>query len=299
MTVQKLITQRFDIEQWPMGRALVLKQACIPDGAPLRFLQITDCHLGATVGERLVGMDTDESLNHVIELIKQRLASQDEVDLLLATGDLANHASAAAYTRLLDKISELHLPSVWLPGNHDDYQLMVDTVGAETVPKMVVLGSWHLILLDSVVAGRVGGRIGDDQLALLGEQLKAIDASANIIVALHHQPLAIGSDWIDTQRVEDGEALVDTLAGDERIKAVIWGHVHQEFETRVPKMGSTRFMSAPSTCIQFAPQQKDFKVHDRSPGYRWFELAEDGTLSTGVERLQGVELQQDLQSKGY
>ena len=59
-------------------------------------------------------------------------------------------------------------------------------------------------------------------------------------------------------------------------------------ETKLP---GVKLMSSPSTCIQFAPLSKEFKIDALSPGYRWLELFDDGAISTGVQRLQGIERQ--------
>ena len=50
-----------------------------------RILQLSDTHLMAESGGRLVGIDTDQSLAAVCRLI----AGQGRVDALLLTGDLA------------------------------------------------------------------------------------------------------------------------------------------------------------------------------------------------------------------
>lgn len=282
----------------PLGTALRLKAQYLREDESIQLLQLTDSHLGETVGERLAGMDTDESLDMVIDLIADNYQAHN-IDLILATGDLANHESAPAYTRLREKLDTLNVPSAWLPGNHDSYALMVETVGHERVPKVVYLDKWVIVLLDTAVPGQVGGRVGARQLERLQQQLAVIDDNANIIVALHHQPIPVGSDWIDEQRVEDGDALFELLSGDERLRAIIWGHVHQDFETSDPRLTSARLMSTPSTCIQFAPHNTGFKLHDHTPGYRWFTLHPDGSFDTGVTRLEGVALEQDLQSNGY
>ena len=281
-----------------MGTALRLKAEYLPESGPLQLVQLTDSHLGENIGERLAGMDTDESLDMVIRMMTDNYGG-DKADLILATGDLANHESAAAYIRLREKLDALEIPSAWLPGNHDSYSMMVETVGNQRVPKVVFLGDWVVLLLDTAVPGRVGGRIGPKQMDRLREQLSALNRDAHIILALHHQPIPVGSDWIDEQRVEDGEELFELLEGDDRIRAIVWGHVHQDFETSDPRVANARLMATPSTCIQFEPHNSGFKLHDDSPGYRWFSLLSDGNFETGVVRLQGVALEQDLQSNGY
>ncbi len=44
-------------------------------------------------------------------------------------------------------------------------------------------------------------------------------------------------------------------------------------------------MATPSTCFQFAPNEVDFKLDRRNPGYRWLHLLPDGGIDTGVSRV--------------
>ena len=60
-----------------------------------------------------------------------------------------------------------------------------------------------------------------------------------------------------------------------------------------------RLMASPSSCIQFAPNSRDFRMDDQPPGYRWLELAPDGGIETGVSRVEGVHFDVDLDSTGY
>ena len=80
------------------------------------------------------------------------------------------------------------------------------------------------------------------------------------------------------------------------MRAVIWGHVHQTFEQQ---RKGVRLLATPSTCVQFLPDSKEFAVDMVPPGYRWLELYPDGTLKTGVERLQMIPGEIDLGTRGY
>ena len=72
-----------------------------------------------------------------------------------------------------------------------------------------------------------------------------------------------------------------------------------------PSGRSTAFAMAcdcwpsPSTCVQFAPGSKSFKVDNQPPGYRWLELHIDGRLETGVSRVLDTQFTVDLDSGGY
>ena len=72
--------------------------------APLRAVQITDSHLGERVGSRLLNLDTDRSLAAVVDLVR---AQQAHIDVVLATGDLSDQGSSAAYRRFLHATRDL------------------------------------------------------------------------------------------------------------------------------------------------------------------------------------------------
>jgi Icc protein len=269
-----------------------LKRTLKHDGPVLRVVQVTDCHLEAEFGGTLLGMDTDRSLS----LVLQQLEADRSADLLLATGDLANHGSRQAYRRMRAYLDALPQPAFWLAGNHDDPQLMAEEAGdGAPLPRVIATGDWQIVLLDSTVRGEVGGTLGATELALLRAALD--DAGGrHVLVCLHHHPVEIGCAWLDEQRVSDAEQLFAILDADPRVRAVLWGHVHQEFDR--PR-GHMRLLCTPSTCVQFAPGSEHFRTDELPPGYRWLDLYADGRIDTGVERLRGEQLDFDRDSDGY
>src|SRR5690625_7311439 len=76
--------------------------------------QLTDSHLGSEAGTRLLGMDTDRSLQAVIRQARQE---RGRADLLLATGDLADQGSTDPYRRFAGYTRGLAEHTTWLPGN--------------------------------------------------------------------------------------------------------------------------------------------------------------------------------------
>ncbi len=84
--------------------------------ARVRILQITDTHLFAEKHETLLGVNTWDSYQSVLDAIH---AESPEYDLIVATGDLAQDQSAAAYQHFAEGIASFRAPCVWLPGNHD------------------------------------------------------------------------------------------------------------------------------------------------------------------------------------
>lgn len=273
-----------------------LQLSAVRPGEVMRLVQITDCHLGQQSGECLVGMDTDSSLDHILELIQRE---QVDADLLLATGDLANHGSADAYLRLKSKLAPLNFPYAWLAGNHDGRVLMVETVGRQLLPRTIRAGRWLIVMMDSAVPGQVGGELGEQELANLGHALQTHADADFIICCLHHQPIPIGCDWLDEQRLADSDKLLAILSQEPRLRAILWGHVHQAFSGQDSRLPGVQLLSSPSTCVQFAPNSEGFKLDQTAPGYRWLDLYPDGRLETAVSRLNGIDLAVDYASQGY
>ncbi|MEQ8516838.1 MAG: metallophosphoesterase, partial [Chromatocurvus sp.] len=139
-----------------------------PAGDVVRLLQITDTHLQGEANGKLLGMDTDRSLQAVLELVR---SEQPAIDLVLGTGDLSNHGERGAYERLLDYFAGLESEHVWLPGNHDDREMMVAVAGDSRLAGEVRVGRWQIVLLDSQLPGQVGGHLGGEELERLGRVL--------------------------------------------------------------------------------------------------------------------------------
>lgn len=261
-----------------------------PAGRPLTVVQITDTHLGGAPGGLLAGMNTDESLERVLATLD---ADPVDPDLLLVTGDIADKGERSAYERLVARLAHFALPDVWLPGNHDNQAVMRQVAGNRMV-RRVVAGNWQIILLDSQIPGAVGGELAASELEAL-ERLAADDID-HTLVCLHHHPLPIDCAWLDEQQVTNGADLLAKVTSLPSVRAVLWGHIHQEFDRTID---SVRLLASPSTCVQFAPGAVDFLLDDEAPGYRWLTLHPNGRLDTGVVRIDNANLAVDLQCGGY
>jgi Icc protein len=270
-------------------------QSVTAQGDVVRVVQLTDTHLCQSRGGTLLGMDTDHSLQAVIDLVKKERAT---VDLLLGTGDLADGGARAAYDRLQVYFDQLTAANYWLPGNHDCRQHMEAAASsAVRLCKEIRAGRWQILLLDSQVPGEVGGNLGAAELALLRQALQsAKEQDLYTLVCLHHQPVPIGCGWLDEQMVSDAEAFFAVLDNFPGVQAVLWGHVHQEIDRQ---RNGVRLLASPSTCVQFAAGSEKFKADDQPPGYRWLDLHSDGRVETAVSRVRDVHFEVELDSGGY
>jgi Icc protein len=262
------------------------------DTAAIRIAQITDTHLYADPDSRLLGLDTHHSLRAVIELARRR-----KPDLVIASGDLAHDASPAAYKRLAECFRIMAVPVYCLPGNHDEAAALRNCLpGAGCVcPGEVRLQGWQLIFLDSTLAGSEGGHLSATELQRLEQCLHAAP-DLHALVALHHQPVAVGSRWLDSMAVDNATAFFSVIDRHPQVRAIIWGHVHQQFEQHHKEV---KLLATPSTCIQFLPRSETFAVEPVPPGYRWIDLYSDGRIESGIERLATIPGSVDLSTRGY
>lgn len=260
---------------------------------PLYIAQITDTHLYADPHGQLLGLDTRHCLTQVIDLA----LSTQAPDLVVASGDLAHDGSPQAYQHLRTCFSRLRVPIYCLPGNHDEALALRTNSksGRLHSRRSVCIGNWLLLFLDSTVTGSDGGHLAETELDELDTALTS-HPDSHTLVCLHHQPVNIGSRWLDTMAVDNSKAFFDIIDRHPQVRAVIWGHVHQTFEQQ---RNGVRLLSTPSTCIQFLPGSEEFAVDMIPPGYRWLELYPGGTFKTGVTRLQMIPGEVNPGSRGY
>ncbi|MGA7799929.1 MAG: 3',5'-cyclic-AMP phosphodiesterase [Gammaproteobacteria bacterium] len=248
------------------------------NASPLRILQLTDTHLFADPQGTLHDCNTEDSLRTVLAAARM---DASPTDLVLLTGDLTHDGSAQGYRRLGRLVQQTFEVPVWcLPGNHDDGDTLRAALDDDSLccPGGGVVGDWQLVLLDSTLPGREGGHLAAAELDRLENVLQARRAP-HALVCLHHNPVPMGSRWLDTMTVDNGDALFSVLGRHPQVRVVLWGHVHQPFDT---ERHHIRLLASPSTCVQFLPGSDSFAVDSRPPGYRRLTLHANGRVETTV-----------------
>lgn len=259
----------------------------------IEVLHITDCHLSEDRQADLLGVNTRDSFEAVLAQTKSDGVNPD---LLLMTGDLAQDGSRGAYQLLKSRLTDYQCPAYWFAGNHDNRSNMQAVVGAgHELTKVVRRGPWQIILLDSMVEGQVHGRLAPSELDVLTQALSE-RPDLHTLVSLHHHPVSISSAWLDNIGLQNRDRFWEILDAASNVKAVLWGHIHQQIDDR---RGSVRLLASPSTCIQFLPQSDDFAVENIAPGYRTLRLFPDGSIETQVVRAQCFDFDVDMASNGY
>jgi len=241
----------------------------------LRLVQVSDCHLSADAETRYRGEDPDAGLQALVRSI-----TAWGPQLLLATGDLSEDASATSYRRLAGHLGRVGVPICALPGNHDDDELMRQyfPCGPWDGPRFLTAGAWQIVLLKSSLHGRVDGVISRTDLQRLQQHLRT-GSRGPVLLALHHHPVPAGSAWIDRHMLDSPEPLLQLISGHERIRGVVWGHVHQALEETC---GRARLLACPSTAANSLSGTLRFELDPAGPACRWLRLGARGGLKTGL-----------------
>lgn len=257
-------------------------------------IQLTDSHLFADKKAELLGVPTAESLNSIIKLIQKE---HSNIDLVIATGDISQDGSPESYRLFQEQICQLQAPSLWAPGNHDNFSCIKDLPDFQKhLIKQQNIGEyWRIVTLNTQVAGKNHGKLSTDELNCLLSSLQNYPDRFHLI-CFHHPPFSCTNKWLNEIKLQEPWALLDCLEPYLNANVVLCGHIHQGFEIYYR---GTYIFATPSTCIQFAPHSEEFKIDVITPGYRWIKLFDDGTIDTGISRLKESIYQIDLQATRY
>ena len=249
--------------------------------AAIRIWQFSDTHLFADPAGELYDCRTGQSLQDVLDHARGSIRPND---IAVVSGDLVHDESRQGYRCFISMFETLGIPVFCLPGNHDDPALMREMMGVGRVrfAPVHMADGWQCWFLDSTVRGKVGGYLDDECLSSLRRGLQAT-RDHHTLIFLHHPPLATGMAWLDAgQILENPQHLLDLADEYPQIRAIAWGHAHQEVDT---VHNGIRMLGCPSTMVQFRPDREQFDLDSLPPGYRWLDCQADGRIETGVIRI--------------
>jgi len=222
------------------------------------FIQISDSHID---DDKLVmGVDSQANLNTIVNNI-----SKHYYDALLISGDLAHNGTLESYQKLRKILNPIETKIYVFPGNHDDLSNLSQIFNQSSLCNFII-GCWEIISIDSVQVGKVSGRLSDEQLHSLSQQISSSSAKY-IALCLHHPPVSMQSDWDDEMSLENPDDLFAVIDQFNNIKAVMWGHAHQCSEFN---RNGVKLFSCPSTALQFNGQS--------GIAYNHYTLNEDGEI---------------------
>lgn len=246
---------------------------------PIQLLHITDPHLRADPAARLHGWDVEQAFARVLADAVQRYPNYHA---LVLGGDLVDDGSPAGYRRLDSRLAELGRPVLAMAGNHDDPAAMTRHLKHAQVNGQLQIAGWSLIALNSHRTDSDAGRIGHAAITALDRTLARTQSPT--VVFVHHPPCSLDSAWLDAIGLEDAASLLQTLGAHSEVRAVVCGHAHQAAHRRIA--GGIDCWTTPATMRQFRPGSPAFAPdQQRTPGYRWLSLSDDGRIHTRVHRV--------------
>lgn len=242
----------------------------------MRLIQITDAHLHADKQARSRAAIPWPQFEAVLDAVVA-----ERPDVVVVSGDISQDETSASYVHACEALNRLPCPWFWIPGNHDQPELMA---AERPMLDEVDLEQWRLLLLDTHVPGKPHGELGAAKLTALAERLEQDERPVAIV--MHHPPVDVGADWMDAIGLQDRDAFWQLLSAYPQVKIILFGHAHQAFAQHQPLAGSAiGTYGCPATSDQFLPGAETFAVDEASrPGYRVVELHGE-EWQTWVERI--------------
>jgi 3',5'-cyclic AMP phosphodiesterase CpdA len=132
-------------------------------------------------------------------------------------------------------LSAVDMPLCLMPGNHDRRMPLREVFSDHGYLRVNGRMHYHrdvrglrVIALDSVIEGRDGGDLDEDQLLWL-DGLLSDEPALPALIFMHHPPAATGFSRMDRIAVapESAERFGTIVARHRQVKAVFCGHVHR------------------------------------------------------------------------
>jgi Icc protein len=215
-------------------------------GAGLRFVQISDSHIGF---DKPANADVTATLRAAVARIK---TAPEPPSFVLHTGDLTHLSKPAEFDTLQQIMSELSLPVFYVPGEHDvledDGRSYLARFGGKTQGAgwhSFDQGGAHFIGLVNVVNLKAGGlgSLGTEQLEWLERDVKRLSSSTPIVVFAHIPLWSVYPEW--GWGTEDSARALSYLKRFGSV-SVLNGHIHQVMQK---VEGHVTFHTAMSTAF--------------------------------------------------
>ena len=235
---------------WAMAggvpRSLRIEEAGAADLAGLSFVQISDSHIG-------FNKDANTDVPGTLKAAIARIRSLPQApSFLLHTGDISHLSKPEEFDLADQLIGEARLQAFYVPGEHD---MLVDQGASyrERYGRGSQGAGWysfdqagvHFVGLVNVVDLKAGGmgRLGDEQLEWLEDDLAGRSASTPIVVFAHIPLWTVYPEW--GWGTEDAGRALGYLKRFGSV-TVLNGHIHQVMQK---VEGAATFHTAMSTAF--------------------------------------------------
>ena len=211
----------------------------------LHFVQISDSHMGFS---KPANTDVAATLQATVDKIN---GLSEEPEFIIHTGDLTHQSKPGEFDNMDQILKSAHPKQIfYVPGEHDtsvdDGKQYLERYGKDTKGR-----GWysmnhkgvHFIGLVNVMQLEGMGQLGDEQIAWLRDDLKAVSASTPIVLFAHIPLWTIYPDW--GWGTKDSEQAFSYLKRFGSV-TVLNGHIHQVMQK---VEGNATFHTAMSTAF--------------------------------------------------
>lgn len=197
----------------------------------LRFIHISDTHIGPNPDFSLHGRNTFADAQNLIHYLNHQL--DFEPDFVVHTGDVTNTPDAESAQLAGGLFANLRFPVYYVSGNHDSRRFMRQYLqqappSDERLSYDFQQADVHFIVLDTRGEIDPQGYVDEEQLNWLADVLSRSPASS-LCLLIHHLPMAMHVPWFDRDmRIMNDDALFSLLIPHrERLRGVFFGHIHR------------------------------------------------------------------------
>ena len=239
---------------------------------------LSDTHFGGPPRAR---QRVEQVLDHL-------LAMEVAPDLLVVTGDIADHGEPGEYAEAREVLDRWPGPRLLGTGNHDVRVpfarglLDRDVHRNDRLDQVLDLPKARFLMLDSLVSATPGeridhGELSADSLAWLADRLA--EDTRPTFVCLHHPPVRIGIRLMDPIRLRDAEALAAIVEQHPHFAGTLVGHAHTQgassFAGRPLLIGGA---VASTVTLDAEPLARVWE--GAPPSFAWHMIDDDGRVTT-------------------
>ncbi len=241
--------------------------------------QITDLHVGRVIPFPSGQVSLYDQLVKTVESVNRL---DPLPDILVVSGDLANHGNEDDYRRVHALFKTLKMPYYIVVGNHDQRSSLRTIfsehaymkTGTEFIQYVIEDFPVRIVALDTLAVGSHRGLLDPERLEWLDRTL-AGNLQKPTVIFMHHPPFETGMPYPDSLGMDGKEKLAAIIEKYHNIEAVISGHTHREAALR---WHGTVAYTTPSSSFSYKLEFHDVDDLDpllEPPAYRVFRWDPD------------------------
>jgi 3',5'-cyclic AMP phosphodiesterase CpdA len=256
----------------------------------VRIMQLSDTHFleDGVAPEGGVAYDTGEAFDAVFN----HIGDHGDLDMVVVTGDVADHGRAVEYRKAADAFSRFEVPVNVCPGNHDVDAVFSSGMARPRVStsRVVEVDAWAFLFVDSSAGTMLDhesglrvdspgetrlhtqGTLGQREAAWVNQMCETTNAE-HVFVWVHHPPEPPLRMCRDDAYAAEWHGILSTHS---KIRGFGAGHTHIPDDYEI--MGRPVFVS-PSLKNNFSLDPQTWLP----PGYRTYEFMDDGSVTSEVQ----------------